>query len=117
MKILQCDIFGDTHSVGSNASSQKMSATSAQSKKPLDVNINSGISKAQAAGDAMLIHRVLQKRLMWSGLKTSKQLNVLAKLVGNEMLTKAGAVEPETATRDSLLLSYAPLLRLRGCGN
>ncbi|MDR1609518.1 MAG: hypothetical protein LBR78_01535 [Holosporales bacterium] len=104
VKILQCDIFGNAHAAGGgDASIKKAQATPPPGKRPLDININSGISKAQATGDAMLIHRVLQKRLVWSGLKTPKQISTLVKLVRNEMLIKAGAVEPETATRDSLL--------------
>ncbi|MDR2458567.1 MAG: hypothetical protein LBD43_00515 [Holosporales bacterium] len=104
MKILQCDIFGGMHSVGNDTSIRKVTATSPPSKKPLDININNGINKAQAAGDAMLIHRVLQKRLVWSGLKTPKQLRALVELVRNEMLIKDGVIDPETATRTSLLL-------------
>jgi hypothetical protein len=110
VKILQCDIFGNTHSAGGEAPGKKTLTTSTSSKKNIDVNINSGINKAQAAGDAMLIHRVLQKRLVWSGLKTQKQLSTLVKLVRNEMLIKAGAIETETATRNSLLLCCHPLL-------
>ncbi|MDR1332926.1 MAG: hypothetical protein LBJ69_00770 [Holosporales bacterium] len=108
VKILQRDIFGvaaqDGVGHGAVQTQQAAAPTRAPAKKFPSINIDSGISSAQAAGDAMLIHRSLQKKLMWSELKTARQFRTFMGIVQNEMAIKAGLVEPVTATRDSILL-------------
>jgi hypothetical protein len=102
LKILQNDIFGNKQS----CEVTKPVVKAAPPKKFPSITMHNGINELQAANDAMLVHRALQKKLTFSGLTTKKQLSSLLKIVENEINLPRGIIDPVTATRDSLIKFY-----------
>lgn len=103
MKILQNDIFGQKHDT--NPEKEKKVSMAAPKSFP-NISLKSGLSEAQTVNDFVLIHRVLLKRLVGSGLPTKLQREVFAKVVKNELFIKAGRIDTLTATRDTLLAFF-----------
>ena len=103
MEIMQNDIFGKLH----NTKPEK-------EKKPLlanpknfpSVTLNDGLNEAEASANAMLIHKILQKRLLNGGLNTQHQQDIFMRILNNELAIKSGQLDPATATRDSLISFY-----------
>lgn len=100
MDILQNDIFGKKHNT--KIEKEKKQSGSSSKKFPT-VTLKDGINETQVASDAMLNHRVLEKKLIYSGLTTSQQRQTFMKIVKNELSIKAGLIDAATATRDSLI--------------
>ncbi|MDR2666876.1 MAG: hypothetical protein LBB34_02040 [Holosporales bacterium] len=103
MTILQSDIFGTKHQVTNEREKKKQEPPAAQKKVFHEITIRDGLDTRKVTNDAMLIHRILQKKLIYSGLTTEKQRSAFIRILKNELSIKQGAVEPMTATRDSLL--------------
>ncbi|MDR1233667.1 MAG: hypothetical protein LBJ92_00745 [Holosporales bacterium] len=82
---------------------KKASATTGTSKAYRDVTLKDGILEAEAAADAMLIHRILQRKMIYSNLSTANQQRVFLRIFMNEANIKTGAISPCTATRDSII--------------
>lgn len=95
MKIIQNDIFGMPCDI---KGSQKHVKAIVIEKQYRDVNISDGSNEISAANDAMLIHRILQKK----SLKNMNQ-QVFLRILENEMRIKSGDIDSVTAVRDSLL--------------
>jgi hypothetical protein len=105
VQLKQIDILGEKHQVGDQYTKEKSNTKGATKPFP-SIGLDSGLNENQAAGDAMSIHRVLQKRLLKTDLSNKKRLDLLVKIVSNELYIKAGYRDAVTATRDSLLLFY-----------
>lgn len=105
MEIAQKDIFGTSHKLSEDKKEKSKPSASAAKSFP-NVTIASGINELQATGDAMLIHRILQRKLIYSGLSEQKRLAIFLRILKNETSIKAGIIEPATATRDSLLAFF-----------
>ena len=104
MKILQSDIFGEKHN--SVQEKEKKQSLAASPKPFKDISIHDGINEGNATSEAMLIHRVIQKKIMYSGISTEKQREVLMRVLINEMKIKSGECDATTATRDSLITFF-----------
>ncbi|MDR3224089.1 MAG: hypothetical protein LBT03_00660 [Holosporales bacterium] len=105
MKIIQHDILGAKLVVNEKSEKQKPFSVAAV-KGYVDVTLATGFSESQATSDFMLVHRILQKKLIASGLMSKNSTSCLLKIVMNEMNIKAGNIEASSATRDSLLLFF-----------
>ena len=100
MEILQNDIFGKKH----QTKEEKMKKTTpSQTKDFINVTLQNGLNDQNASADAMLIHRVLQRKLIYSGLNTSKYKSAFLKILKNEMEIKKGKIDQISAVRDSLI--------------
>ena len=103
MKIMQNDIFGKQH----NAVTEKEKKPSMAAPKNFpSITLNDGLNEAEASANAMLIHKMLQKRLISGNLSTQRQIDVFMRVLNNELSIKSGQMDPATATRDSLLAFY-----------
>lgn len=105
-EILQNDIFGKKHSTV--LQKEKKQTPSAPKNFP-NVTIIDGNDEIKAANDAMLIHRILQKKLLYAGNLDKKQREIFMKILKNEMEIKAGKIDSVTATRDSLLAFFVKI--------
>lgn len=102
MEIFQRNIIGGG-SIISTVKEKKNAEK--QGKKPFPaIGLANGLNEKQAEADAMLVHRTLQKKLMFGGLK---RRNTFLKLIHNEVDIKIGEKNAVTATRDSLLMVFA----------
>lgn len=100
---MQNDIFGQLH----ETSPEKEKKTSmAMSKNFPSITLNDGLNEAEASTNAMLIHKILEKRLLNSGLKTKLQQDMFLRVLNNELSIKSGQLDPATATRDSLIAFF-----------
>ena len=104
MQILQNDIFGTKHNTLQEK--EKKQSLAAASKTFKEVTLLDGINEINATNEAMLIHRVLQKKILYAGLSTQKQKEIFLRILENEMKIKSGQIEAVTATRDSLLAFF-----------
>ena len=103
MEIMQNDIFGKLH----NTKPEKEKKTSMAIPKSFpSVTLNDGINESEASANAMLIHKILQKRLVNAGLKNRRQQEIFTRVISNELAIKSGQLDPATATRDSLISFY-----------
>jgi hypothetical protein len=101
MEILQNDIFGRKHKT----------VKEKEIKQPLDpvrksyrnVTIFDGLDEAALSYDSMLIHRILQRKILYHRNLNQKQKEQFLRIIINEMNIKSGKVDPITSTRDSLL--------------
>ena len=103
MEILQNDIFGKHH----NTQPEKDKKPSMAAPKSFpSITLNDGLNEAEASANAMLIHKMLQKRLLASNLRTQRQIDAFMRVLNNELSIKSGQMDPATATRDSLISFY-----------
>ena len=103
MEIMQNDIFGKHH----NARPEKDKKPSMAAPKSFPRNtLDDGLNEAEASANAMLIHKILQKRLVSGNLCTQRQIDVFMRILSNELAIKSGLMEASTATRDSLISFY-----------
>ncbi len=70
------------------------------------ITLNDGLNEAETSANAMLIHKILQKRLLNGGLNTQRQQAIFMRILDNELAIKSGQLDPATATRDSLISFY-----------
>jgi hypothetical protein len=110
MEIFQNDIFGVKHQTSDLDQNRKPPQPTGNAKPFRQIGLTDGIDEEVASNDAMLIHRILQKKLLYSGLSSKKQRDVLLRILYNEMNIKAGNIEPATASRDSLLASFCGIV-------
>lgn len=103
MEILQNDIFGKKH----QTKEEKPKKSTPQAKEFVNVKLRNGLSESAASNDAMLIHRVLQRKLIYAGLKSINQKSAFLKILKNELEIKTGKKDPVSAVRDSLLEFFA----------
>ncbi len=103
MKILQNDIFGNSHDT--KPEKEKKPPMAAPKNFPT-ISLRDGLNESQANADAMLFHRILQKKMIYEGLKTERQRNVFMKILKNELSIKAGLLDSVSASRDSLIAFY-----------
>lgn len=102
MEVFQRNISGSGNTI--STTKEKKSAEK-QEKKPFpEIKIEGGINEKQAESDSMLIHRSLQRKIIFDGLK---KRNTFLKIINNEINIKIGATDAVTATRDSLLSFFA----------
>ncbi|GHT89202.1 hypothetical protein FACS1894113_3650 [Alphaproteobacteria bacterium] len=103
MNIMQNDIFGEKHS----ATPEKAKKPASEApKKFRNVSLLDGINEKEATGDAMLIHRILQRKAIYSGLSSEKMRKIFLKIFLNELLIKAGKNDAATSVRDSLFTFF-----------
>ena len=100
MEIIQNDIFGKKHQT-KNEKIKK--PTNSQTKDFVNVTLQNGLHEQDAITDAMLIHRVLQRKLIYSGLNNIKNKSAFLTILKNELKIKKGKTDPVSAVRDSLL--------------
>jgi hypothetical protein len=105
MIVLQNDIFGIKHPL-TNEKEKKKQEQLVPKKTFHEITIGDGLDMRKVINDAMLIHRVLQKKLIHLGLTAKKQRAAFIRILKNELNIKRGVVDPATATRDSLLSFY-----------
>ena len=106
MEIIQNDILGNKHQT-KNEKAKK--ASSASSKEYVDIGLKNGINEYDAIDNAMLIHRVLQRKLIYRGLSSPKDKAAFLKIFKNELKIKSGQIDPASAVRDSLIEFYIKL--------
>ncbi len=103
MKIFQRNIIGG----GCNISTEKERKSSVKAspvkKEYPTVTLEDGLDNKNAEANAMLYHRMLQKKVIFSGIKTKEKQDILTDILCNEMKIKNGDIDALTATRDSLL--------------
>lgn len=98
MEIFQRNIIGGGDTI---TTIKEKKPAEKQIKKPFpEINITSGINEKQAESDAMLIHRSLQKKIMFGGLQKRE---LFLKIINNEADVKLGLKDAVSASRDSLL--------------
>ena len=103
MEIMQSDIFGKLH----NTKPEKEKKPSMANPKSFpSITLNDGLNEAETSANAMLIHKILQKRLLNGGLNTQRQQAIFMRILDNELAIKSGQLDPATATRDSLISFY-----------
>lgn len=100
MKIMQNDIFGQLHDT--KPEKEKKTSMAAAKNFP-SVTLNDGLNESEASANAMLIHKILEKRLINGGLSTKLQQEIFQRVLNNELAIKSGLLEASTATRDSLI--------------
>ncbi|MDR1476472.1 MAG: hypothetical protein LBI20_04140 [Holosporales bacterium] len=106
MEILQINIFGDEHNQ-SDEKQKKANQPVTTYKKYKDISLDDGILENSVTNDSMLIHRILQRKLIYTGLTSDKQKKAFARILDNEINIKRGKESQITATRDSLLAFFA----------
>lgn len=109
MDVFQKNILGGGDVVSSKKDIKSSAPKkSSDVKKPfVDVTIMDAVENERAEGSAMLIHRVLQKKIIYGGMKSSESMHKFLKVVNNEMMIKMGELDAGTATRDSLIEFFA----------
>ena len=107
VEVLQLDIYGEKNNVAPDGTSlPKGKASSALAKKPYrELSIADGIDEKTAAAEAMLIHRGVQRKLLYFASDSRKK--IFLKVLKNEMQIKSGEIDSLTAVRDSLLEFFA----------
>ena len=103
MKIMQNDIFGQLHDT---MPEKEKKPSMAVAKNFPSITLNDGLNENEAAANAMLIHKILEKRLINGGLGTKLQQKIFQRVLNNELAIKAGELEPAIATRDSLIAFF-----------
>ena len=103
MKIMQNDIFGQLHDTKPE---KEKKPSMAVSKNFPSITLNDGLNENEASVNAMLIHKILEKRLISGGLSTKLQQEIFLRVLNNELSIKSGQLEPSTATRDSLIAFF-----------
>lgn len=100
--IFQNDIFGKQHKTQEQEQKSKSAVPSfAAAKKFRHITIADGLDEVAAANEAMLIHRILQRKLFLG--QTKMQREMFLKVFRNEIDIKTGKTNAATAVRDSLL--------------
>jgi hypothetical protein len=107
MEIFQNDLFGNRHLESESSRGKPRALTSAPPQQFRQVCLEDGLDEAIASGDSMLIHRILQKKILYQRPINKERVGILLKVLHNEMSIKSGKIEPSTASRDSLLAFYA----------
>jgi len=100
MDIIQNDIFGEKHQL-KNEKIKK--PTTSQSRDFFNVALQNGLYEQDASNNAMLIHRVLERKLIYSGLNSAQHKATFLKILKNELEIKNGKKDPVSAVRDSLI--------------
>jgi hypothetical protein len=100
MKVFQRDLLGNKIEIQTGKAKKESKPVSAPPPKKefKSITLNIGIDAKQAEAEAMLTHRVLQKRAL--------NLSKLLKILKNEIAIKAGQKDAVTAVRDSLIRFY-----------
>ncbi|MDR0640458.1 MAG: hypothetical protein LBF65_01845 [Holosporales bacterium] len=102
MEILQHDIFGEKHSLESEKKPKK-TVTAGSPRTYRDITMADGLLETVAAADAMLIHRILQRKVSFTNLSTAKQKQAFLRIFMNEVMIKSGEISAPTASRDSII--------------
>ncbi|MDR0553160.1 MAG: hypothetical protein LBG13_03665 [Holosporales bacterium] len=68
------------------------------------ITLRDGCDGKNAESDSMLIHRILQRKVIYGGLNSSDLRSILLKIIKNEMAIKIGEIDSVSATRDSLII-------------
>ncbi len=97
---MQNDIFGQLHDT--KPAKEKTPSMAAPKNFP-SITLNDGLNEAEASVNAMLIHKILEKRLLNGGLSSKLQQDIFQRILNNELSIKSGQLDPTTATRDSLI--------------
>jgi hypothetical protein len=105
MTIFQRDIVGGINQMISTKEKKAPGGRPAATGG-IAVSLKDGLGAEYAESWAMLVHRMLERKLIFSGLKTEKQKRMLLEIVQNEIDIKKGSVDPCTATRDSLIKGF-----------
>ena len=100
---MQNDIFGQLHDTKPEKEKMPSMATS---KNFPSITLNDGLNETEASVNAMLIHKILEKRLLNSGLSSKLQQDIFQRVLNNELSIKSGQLDPATATRDSLITFF-----------
>lgn len=103
MKIMQNDIFGQLHDT---LPEKEKKQSMAVSKNFPSITLNDGLNETEASANAMLIHKILEKRLINGGLGAKLQQEIFQRVINNELSIKSGQLDPATATRDSLIAFF-----------
>jgi hypothetical protein len=106
MEILQKDIFGNDHKLIAKDKPNKVTMTQSSSRSYGNISLENGLLETFVSNDAILIHRILQRKLIYSGFTSDKQRAAFLQIFDNEMRIKRGKVSPVTAARDSLLAFF-----------
>ena len=102
------DIFGNEHNTIINSKTDVKSNKNSTNKNFSSKNflkISLDLDTTQMQSDYVLIHRIIQKRLINSLVSNPHNLNLASflKIFSNELKIKSGKLDIVNATRDSLL--------------
>lgn len=100
MDVIQNDIFGKKHQIKNEKIKKPITP---QSKDFFNVKLENGLYEQEAINNAMLIHRILQRKLIYSGLNNIQHKAKFLKVLKNELEIKRGKKDPVSAVRDSLI--------------
>lgn len=100
MNVLQHDILGQKHETKKE---KEKKPSMASPKNFPNITLAEGLDDIQANTNSMLTHRILEKKLIYGGLKTKQARKSFMKILKNELSIKAGILDPTTASRDSLV--------------
>jgi hypothetical protein len=106
VEILQNDIFGVGHKVSQTQDKRERSSETGSTKSFRNISLNDGVSESVATNDSMLIHRILQRKIMYSNKLDKDKKRVLFRILCNELNIKSGNVDAYTASRDSLIAFF-----------
>jgi hypothetical protein len=106
VEITQMDIFGNGHKLSAEEKPKKVGPIPSSAKGYVDITLKDGLLESSAANDAILIHRILQRKLIYGGLTVTNQQSAYLRIFENEMRIKRGKELPSTASRDSLLAFF-----------
>ncbi|MDR3031209.1 MAG: hypothetical protein LBU35_02375 [Holosporales bacterium] len=104
MELLQQDIFGEKHKTIQEK--EKKQPTSAASKAFREMSLADGINEKEITNEFMLILRILQRKILFSGLLSTKTKDMFLRILLNELSIKSGKTDPATAVRDSLIAFF-----------
>jgi hypothetical protein len=100
--VLQKNIIGG-ESVVDSPKERNVVAKKSVPANFFDMSIKDGLDAKYSDECSMIVHRIIQKRILFSGIKTEKQRDIFLKTLQNEIDIKIGEIDACTATRDSLI--------------
>lgn len=103
IQILQKDIFGDYDKTATEKSPEKKQSSAGGYKPFREITLSDGINEKNLSADAMMILRVLQRKLIYRGLSSKALQAKFLRVFRNELLIKSGKLDPATSVRDSLI--------------
>ncbi|MDR1488546.1 MAG: hypothetical protein LBI26_02300 [Holosporales bacterium] len=109
MKIFQKDLTGAYVEVCADSSKKVREKTVSAARQYRDITVMDGVDEGNAEADAMLIHRILQKKVIYGGFSKEYKKKLLLKILNSEISIKRGEIDSVSATRDSLLSYFGKL--------
>ncbi|MDR0744574.1 MAG: hypothetical protein LBE97_01295 [Holosporales bacterium] len=103
MELLQKDIFGANHKTQIENEKKKTLSTY---KTFREVSLADGANPKSISEETMLILRILQRKILYSGLTSDKARDLFLRVFFNELNIKSGKIDSATSVRDSLIAFF-----------